>query len=248
MPSDRRGRFVNQFLVRLEDVELTHQRSGRPVRALRGVSLRVDPGACIGVIGASGSGKSSLARVLLGLTPPTRGRRILGHPSIRLHAVFQDPAGSLNPALDIRRILSEPLLARSRPPLEEVTRVAGRALVEVGLDESFLSRRPRQLSGGEQQRVAIARALLADPDLLVLDEPVSALDALARHGVLQLIEALRERDRPALVVISHDLRDVERATDRVVVLSDGRIVESGATAEVIEHPRHPFTQAVVAHR
>ncbi len=96
--------------------------------------------------------------------------------------------------------------------------------------------------------MAIARALLADPDLLVLDEPVSALDALARHGVLQLIEALRERDRPALVVISHDLRDVERATDRVVVLSDGRIVESGATAEVIEHPRHPFTQAVVAHR
>mgnify|MGYP001546804027 CR=1 FL=1 len=245
-------------IVDIQGLEKTYQQGKVEVHALRGVDLTIETGEFTAICGPSGSGKTTLLNLIGALDTPTKGTVKVGGEDLskmsagqlaklRLNQVgFVFQAYNLVPVLSAWENAEFVMLLQGVSAAERKKRLDA-IFEQVGL-QGMEKRRPAELSGGQQQRVAIARALLADPDLLVLDEPVSALDALARHGVLQLIEALRKRDRPALVVISHDLRDVERATDRVVVLADGRIVESGATAEVIEHPRHPFTQAVVAHR
>jgi ABC-type glutathione transport system ATPase component len=219
---------------------------------LRGVDLAVAPGEIVGVIGETGSGKTTLARAVAGLVKPSggairfdgrplpRGRRLrafrrAGH----LQLVFQDPLRSLDPAMRVRDILTEGLAIRGRvePGLAE------EALRRVELDPELAGRVPRDLSGGQRQRVSIARALITRPRLVLLDEPVSALDASTRGAVLAMLAGLRG---PALVVISHDLTSLAGVADRVVVLYDGEVVEQGPTSRVLHEPAHEYTRLLIA--
>lgn len=249
-------------LVELRDAEVTYRRSGTPFVALHGTDLAVERGERLGVVGGSGSGKTTMARLMLGLQPPSRGdvlfdgRSIVGlreaqRGFLRAAAsmVFQDPNSSLNPRMRLQDIVAEPLrspVLRGRGDVPHPTRdvIAG-ALEGVGLAEEMLDRYPHQLSGGQRQRVAIARALISDPALLVADEPVSALDVSVRAQVLNLLSAEVAERSLTLVLVSHDLAIVRHMCERVVVVNAGRIVEEGPVADVLDAPRHPYTAALV---
>ncbi|MCC2593088.1 ATP-binding cassette domain-containing protein [Tessaracoccus sp. OS52] len=250
-------------LLELRGVEVTYRRRGRPFSAIRDVDLTVSAGERVGVVGGSGSGKTTIARALLGLVRPSRGEvlfagtRIDGLPERELaplrsavSMVFQDPNSSLNPRMDLRGIVSEPLrspLLRARgslPPDSDDTVAA--ALEAVGLDASLMSRYPHQLSGGQRQRVAMARALVSEPQVLIADEPVSALDVSVRAQVLNLLsDAVSERGL-GLVLVSHDLAIVKHLCDRVVVVERGTVVETGFTSDLFRNPTHPYTRELLA--
>ncbi|MGV8846632.1 ABC transporter ATP-binding protein [Tessaracoccus sp.] len=250
-------------LLAAHRAEVTYRRSGRPFVALRDVSFRVDAGERVAVVGGSGSGKTTLARLLLGLLRPSagtvsfKGQRIdnlaekaLGDLRVGASMVFQDPNSSLNPRMEVGDIITEPLRSprlRKRGDLPPESPEAVRAaLTSVGLDQAMHSRFPHQLSGGQRQRVAIARALVSDPEVLVADEPVSALDVSVRAQVLNLLsDAVSERGL-GLVFISHDLAVVRYLCERVVVMEQGRVVEEGAVDEVFADPRHPYTRKLLA--
>ena len=234
------------------------RRSGT-VRALDGVDLDLDRGECLAVVGESGSGKTTLGRCLLRLIEPSAGRvRFAGEDLLALPArelrqrrrrfqmVFQDPDGSLDPRFTVGRALAEPLAvhglaARAARParVEELLRL-------VGLPPSAAPRYPHELSGGQRQRVAIARALATGPDLLVADEPVSALDVSVRGQVLNLLARLQKELRLALLLIAHDLALVEQVAHRVMVMYLGRVVESAPAAELFGRPQHPYTAMLLA--
>ncbi|HYH18254.1 MAG TPA: oligopeptide/dipeptide ABC transporter ATP-binding protein [Azospirillum sp.] len=229
------------------------------VRALHGVSFAVAAGESFGIVGESGCGKSTLARAVLALEHPTSGTvRLLGHDlstlrpralkAMRRHMsmVFQDPYGSLDPRHRIARIVAEPM-ASLMPEVGRAERAerVREALSEVGLGAAAAGRYPHEFSGGQRQRVAIARALITRPELVVADEPVSALDVSVQAQVLNLMLDLRERLGLSYLFISHDLSVVRCVTDRVAVMYLGRIVETGPTAEIFARPRHPYTQALL---
>ncbi len=250
-------------LLAAHHAEVTYRRSGRPFVALRDVSFHVGAGERVAVVGGSGSGKTTLARLLLGLLRPSagtvsfKGQRIdslaereLGDLRVGASMVFQDPHSSLNPRMEVGDIITEPLRSprlRKRGDLPPESPEAVRAaLASVGLDPAMHSRFPHQLSGGQRQRVAIARALVSDPEVLVADEPVSALDVSVRAQVLNLLsDAVSERGL-GLVFISHDLAVVRYLCERVVVMEEGRVVEEGAVDEVFSDPRHPYTRKLLA--
>ncbi|MDO5736743.1 MAG: ATP-binding cassette domain-containing protein [Propionibacteriaceae bacterium] len=250
-------------LLAAVDAEVTYRRSGRPFVALHDVSLSVGAGERIGIVGGSGSGKTTLARLLLGLIRPSagavtfRGQRIDGLPERALgdlragaSMVFQDPNSSLNPRMRVGDIITEPLRSprlRTQAHLPQQSPATVEAALEsVGLQSDMWSRFPHQLSGGQRQRVAIARALVSDPEVLVADEPVSALDVSVRAQVLNLLaDAVSERGL-ALVFISHDLAVVRHLCERLVVMQDGRVVEEGSLDEVFADPRHPYTRKLLA--
>ncbi|MDN4640187.1 ABC transporter ATP-binding protein [Agreia sp. PsM10] len=226
--------------------------------AVDDVSFDVLPAAAIGIVGESGSGKTTLARLLLGFDAPDRGSVTLdGQPwsgitegrrrSRRgdIQYISQDPLGSFDPRYTVSRIVAEGLRGGSR--LSSRTRAARiRTLLDsVGLDASLAGRRPHELSGGQRQRVAIARAIASEPRILVCDEPVSALDVSIQATIIDLLAGLRRDLGVALVFVSHDLAVVATLCDDVLVMRDGRVVESGAIGEVFAHPRHPFTRALV---
>jgi peptide/nickel transport system ATP-binding protein len=236
--------------------------SGARRKALDDVSFEVFAGECLGVVGESGSGKTTLTRLMMGFDRPTRGRILLdGSPWSELserrrrpqrgaiQLVSQDPLSSFDPRYSVRRIVAEALvLDRSRdlrrgPQLGEAV---ASLLEQVGLSPEMANRRPHELSGGQRQRVAIARALAANPRILVCDEPVSALDVQIQARILDLIADSRRRLGLTVVLVSHDLAVVKRLAERVLVMKDGRVVESGATAEVFGAPEHPFTRELVA--
>jgi oligopeptide/dipeptide ABC transporter ATP-binding protein len=226
-------------------------------RAVDGVSFEWRGGEVLGVVGESGCGKSTLARAMLGLVPPAggsievegapvRGRAELRALRRRVQMVFQDPYQTLNPRMRVRAIVSEPLVVQGVPAAHHAERV-GRALADVGLPpDQFLDRYPHELSGGQRQRVAIAAALVLDPDGLICDEPVSMLDVSVQAQVLRVLMDLRESRSLALLFITHDLGLAWALCDRIAVMYLGRIVEHGTAQDVIEHPRHPYTQALVA--
>jgi peptide/nickel transport system ATP-binding protein len=226
--------------------------------AVDDVSFDVLPAAAIGIVGESGSGKTTLARLLLGFDAPDRGSVTLdGQPwsgvtegrrrSRRgdIQYISQDPLGSFDPRYTVSRIVAEGLRGGSR--LSSRTRATRiRTLLDsVGLDASLAGRRPHELSGGQRQRVAIARAIASEPRILVCDEPVSALDVSIQATIIDLLAGLRRDLGVALVFVSHDLAVVATLCDDVLVMRDGRVVESGAIGEVFAHPRHPFTRALV---
>jgi len=230
------------------------------LRVLHGVSLSVRAGVSLGLIGESGAGKSTLARLMLGLERPDLGTvRFAGDDLARLgrarrrelrrriQMVFQDPYGSLDPRQTVGRSIEEPLavLARGLGPRQRRDRVAA-GLVAVGLDPGAIERYPHAFSGGERQRIAIARALVTGPDLLVADEPVSALDVSVRSQILNLMMDLRDQRAITYVLISHDLTVIRHVTDCVAVIHLGRIVEEGTTAAVFARPLHPYTAALIA--
>jgi peptide/nickel transport system ATP-binding protein len=230
----------------------------RPVvRALHDVDVHVDRHERLGVVGESGSGKSTLARLLVGLERPTAGQvRVAGHDLARagrnerqavrraVQMVFQDPMGSLDPRLDVARIVAEPLVGLDVPG-DHARRVA-EVLEAVGLDARAARRYPHEFSGGQRQRIAIARALAPRPQILVADEPVSALDVSVRNQVLNLLLDLTNSLDLTLVFISHDLSVVRHVCERVAVFRDGRVVEEGPTDAVYRNPTSDYTRELIA--
>ncbi|MFE4056286.1 ABC transporter ATP-binding protein [Streptomyces sp. NPDC059096] len=240
-------------------LDVRYGRGRRSHHALRGVSLSVAPGETLGVIGETGSGKSTLARAVLGLVRASAGSIVVDGEDVRtygsrqwralrrrgvLQYVFQDPLRSLDPDLTVGESLSEPLLVQGVPRKEAAER-ARVFLGRVRLAEELLDRLPGELSGGQRQRVAVARALVTEPRLVLLDEPVSALDSANRVQILEILKELRATG-VALLLISHDLGSVAGTADRIAVLYRGELVESGPAREVVNHPRHPYTRLLVS--
>jgi oligopeptide/dipeptide ABC transporter ATP-binding protein len=240
--------------------------AGGWVHAVEGVDLTVGRGEVVSLVGESGSGKSTLGRCVTGMSAPTSGRIHFDGQDIagpvgpggrraaraarrsfrrRVQPVFQDPRSSLDPRWSIERTIREPLTAyRVGTPAERTARVH-ELMALVGLGRHLAERRPRELSGGQQQRVAIAAALALEPDLIVADEPVSALDVSVQAQILNLLAELRSELGVALLFIAHDLSVVEHISDRVAVMYLGRIVETGTVSEIFTRPRHPYTQALI---
>jgi len=208
----------------------------RNVTAVDRASVTIGRGEVLGIVGESGSGKSTLARLLIGAERPDDGEVRRTAACVRL--VPQDPLGAFDPRHTVERILR--LSRRGDAPSPAAL------LEQVGLEPALLSRRPATLSGGQRQRVAIARALAAGPDVLVCDEPVSALDVTTQAGILALLRRLQRERGLAMVFISHDLAVVRNVSDRVAVMRDGRIVETGPTEEVYASPVDPFTAELIA--
>ena len=233
---------------------------GRRVKALRGVTLELRAGECLGLVGESGSGKTTLARLILRLIKPTRGAVLFYGQNVfsmdredlrdfrrRVQIVFQDPFGSLNPRLRAGRMLEEVLQVHG----EGTTRAnrrdkAAELLALVGLPPDAINRFPHEFSGGQRQRLGIARALSVDPEVLVLDEPVSALDLSVQAQILNLLAELKDSLGLSYLFITHDLSVVRQVADWVGVLYLGKIVELGPTHRVFADPLHPYTRGLLA--
>jgi oligopeptide transport system ATP-binding protein len=247
--------LVKHFPQRRSIDEVIRRRQRPALRAVDGVDLEIAPGEVLGLVGESGCGKSTLGRCIVGLEEPTAGElRFEGAPlgakreralRRRIQIVFQDPYASLNPRMTVRQTLSEILKFHSMVPPEAVENRCRELLELVGLGARALDAHPRQFSGGQRQRVSIARALALQPELLVADEPVSALDVSVQATVLNLLEDLRERLGLTLLLIAHNMAVVRHVCDRVSVMYLGRIVESAPTAELFSNPRHPYTQGLL---
>ncbi|OJY35954.1 MAG: hypothetical protein BGP06_19135 [Rhizobiales bacterium 65-9] len=251
-------------LLEITDLHITYWRRsllglrGKPFHAVRGASLSIRPGETLGLVGESGSGKSSIANAVLGLAPVSSGSiRFAGSelaamnarypPSLRkrIQAVFQDPYSSLNPAMTVEDIITEPLRVHT-----ELTRAERRAkaielLQRVSLSEEHLRRHPYQFSGGQRQRIAIASALALQPEMIVLDEPVSALDVSTQNQIINLLYERREALGIAYLLIAHDLALVHHISDRIAVMYLGHIVEEGPSDRVFHAPAHPYTKALL---
>jgi len=221
------------------------------VRAVRHITLDVAPGETLGIVGESGCGKSTLARMLVGLEQPSEGRiEIEGRafdnadPAVfgrMIQYVFQDPISSLNPRKSIRRIVETPLIRLHGMGAAERANRVSEIFASVNLREEFLDRFPHEFSGGQAQRIGIARALAANARILVLDEPVSALDVSVQAQVLNLLADLKREFGLTYLFISHDLSVVEAVSDRVAVMYFGAVVEIGAAERIFAKPRHPYT-------
>ncbi len=232
----------------------------RTVHAVSDVSLEIHRGETLGLVGESGCGKSTLGRMLMHLIQPTSGEILIrGTPVTglsdkefmkyrrQLQMVFQDPSASLNPRMSVRSLIAEPLETyRMHPTHEETTRHVLELMETVGLPGEFLHRYPHQFSGGQRQRIAIARAIAPDPELIVCDEPVSALDVSVQNQILNLLKKLQESRGLAYLFISHDLSVIRYISDRIAVMYLGRICETGPVEEVFRTPMHPYTKFLIA--
>jgi peptide/nickel transport system ATP-binding protein len=241
-------------------VDYPQGRRRPPFTALQDVDLDVVPRETVGIVGESGSGKSTLGNAVLGLVPPAGGRIVFDGEDVtratrarrraltrHIQVVFQDPFGSLNSMRTIGQTLEEPLLVH-RPELGRRERrlEVEAALGHVGLGADDATRYPANFSGGQRQRIAIARALILRPRLIICDEAVSALDLSVQAKILNLLQALQQELGLAYLFISHDMAVVRHLADRVVVLYQGRVMESGRASDVCDDPRHPYTMRLLA--
>ncbi|AHK43487.1 MULTISPECIES: dipeptide ABC transporter ATP-binding protein [Ensifer] len=234
-------------------------KKAKTVHALKGVSFSVEQGKTLAIVGESGCGKSTLGRILTLIDPATSGDLLIDGNKIditkgdltpemrrKVQIVFQNPYGSLNPRQKIGDILTEPLIINTKTPADERRERAMAMLKKVGLDERHYNRYPHMFSGGQRQRIAIARALMLNPKLLVLDEPVSALDLSVQAQVLNLLADLQDEFQLTYVFISHDLSVVRYIADDVMVMYFGEAVEYGSRDEVFADPKHSYTKTLFA--
>ena len=236
------------------------QRSTGVVKAVDGVSFSISPGQCLGLVGESGCGKTTVGRSVLRLIPATSGSvtfngtdvyaasgRTLAALRQDMQIIFQDPAGSLNPRMTVGAIVGEPLVvhgqAGSKPKLREKVEAV---LVRCGMPKAAADRYPHEFSGGQRQRIGIARALALRPKFIVCDEPTSALDVSVQAQILNLLKDLQQEMHLSYLFISHDMAVVEHMCDRIAVMLAGKIVEHGTRDEIMNTPRHPYTQALLA--
>jgi oligopeptide/dipeptide ABC transporter ATP-binding protein len=246
-------------MLTITDVHVHYPVGRKILRAVDGVSLDVAAGETLGIVGESGCGKSTLAKAVLGLVKPVQGSvtvdsqnpdglsgtALLGFRR-NVQMVFQDPYASLSPRRTILQSLLEPLEVHQigNDRKERIAR-AEATLDAVGLDRTSLSRYPHEFSGGQRQRIGIARAIIADPKLVILDEPVSALDISVRAQVINLLADIQRTRNVGYMFIGHDLALMRHVTDRVAVMYLGRVVELGTTAEIFDNPQHPYTRSLI---
>ncbi len=250
---------AGEALLATRGVTKHYRRHGLEVRALDGVDLTVGRGEILGLVGESGCGKSTLARILVRQIEPSAGQVLFGGADIahlgrrelrairsRLQIVFQDPLSSLDPRLSVLQAVLEPLRIHRRYEKGASEDLVLALLAECGLDAAMAGRYPHQLSGGQRQRVAIARVLVLHPEMLVLDEPVSALDVSVQAQILELLVGLKQTHGLSYVFITHNLAVVRQVSDRIAVMYLGRIAELGTRTELTERALHPYTQALLS--
>lgn len=256
-----------QPLLSIKDLEVHFAIGGRRlfgapsqiVRAVDGVSLEIEAGETLGLVGESGCGKTTLGRAILRLTEPTSGQILFGRKDLaalsnsemraqrrKLQMIFQDPYASLNPRMTVSQIIGEPLetfrLASGNARKERVQEL----MEMVGLSPRFLRRYPHEFSGGQRQRIGIARALAVDPEFIVADEPISALDVSIQAQIMNLLANLRRQKHLTYLFISHDLRAVRHVSDRIAVMYLGKVVELAPAKSLYENPLMPYTKALIS--
>ena len=258
---------MTESLVELDDVKvwfpiksgLVLDRHVGDVKAVDGVSLTIERGETLGLVGESGCGKSTLGRAILRLYEPTAGRIVFDGQDIshvggedlrqlrrRMQMVFQDPFASLNPRHSVGRIVGEPLRAHDLGKRGEVTRRVRELLEVVGLPADAIGRYPHEFSGGQRQRIGVARALAVNPDFIVADEPVSALDVSIQAQILNLLKDLQRDLGLAYLFVAHDLAVVRTMSDRIAVMNKGKLVEIGRAEDVYTNPQEDYTKALLA--
>lgn len=226
-------------MTNLLEVTDLHVRYGA-YEAVKGVSFALAKGEILGIVGESGSGKSTIAKTLMGLEKASAGS--LSNAAASMQMIFQDAVGSLNPRLTVRETLEEVLRVKGKARAGRVEEL----LSLVGLSKAVLAQYPREMSGGQCQRVSIARALACEPEILIADEPVSALDVSVQARVLNLLRELRHELNLSILLIAHDLAVVKNVCDRICVMEKGLFVDAGDAADVFEHPTSDYTRKLLA--
>lgn len=249
-----------EILLDVQDLHVTFGKGKKAFEAVRGVSFQVYRGETFGIVGESGSGKTTIGRAIMRIHPVSgggiyyKGEQINGKISRELdkkvikeiQMIFQDPMASLNERAKVDYIVSEGLMNLQRLDEGERAKRVEQALADVGLLPEFASRFPHEFSGGQRQRIGIARALIMEPECIIADEPISALDVSIRAQVLNLLAGLQKTKNITYIFIAHDLSVMRYFTDRIAVIHKGRIVELGETEELIAHAVHPYTQALLS--
>ena len=253
---DISGGLLDQ--LRIESGRIVRKRT--TVKAVNDVSFSIQPQETVGVVGESGCGKSTLARVIMGIYPPNsgeivyKGKRIdgLSHEAMlpfrkKMQMIFQDPYASLNPRMTVKKTLEEPIRFHSRTlSSAEVADKVAQVMEQVGVDPKWAERYPHEFSGGQRQRISIARALMVDPEFIIADEPVSALDVSIQAQILNLLMEAQTRRGLTYMFITHDLSVVKHISSRVAVMYLGTLCELAPTKELYESPRHPYSEALLS--
>ncbi len=250
---------VNILEIKNLRKEFTNKTTKKPIVAVDNISLTLQRGKTLGIVGESGSGKSTLGRIMLRLVEPTSGQIIFNQKDItnekpkelrnlrsKMQMIFQDPMASLDPRMSVQELIQEPLDIHNIGTKAERKKAVEEIAEKVGIAKSALEKFPHEFSGGQRQRISIARAVINQPDLIVADEPVSALDVSIQAQILNLLKDLRREMNLSFIFISHDLSVVNYFCDEVAVMYLGNIVEYAPTSELFANPKHPYTQALIS--